>query len=140
MQILILKDRFPGLNEVIAASKAHYGAYSSMKRSVTLSVAAQATAARLKPHQDRTIIEFHWYEKNKRRDPDNIRHGAKYILDGLVEAGILQDDSQKYIGGFIDYFNIDKSNPHVEVRIYEMSEVTGFSPHSSDQIQGASND
>ena len=140
MQILILRDRLPGLNEVLASAKSHYGAYSSMKRKVTLSVATQARADRLKPIQGKAIIEFHWYEPNKRRDPDNIRHGAKYILDGLVEAGVLQDDGQKYISGFTDYFRVDKSNPRVEVVIYEMSEAIDIPPQSSDQRQRRSND
>ena len=42
---------------------------------------------------------FHWYCQDFRRDPDNIEHGQKYILDGLVRAGILPNDGMKNLGG-----------------------------------------
>lgn len=33
----------------------------------------------------------YFFKDNRRRDPDN--YSGKFILDGLVRAGILQDDS-----------------------------------------------
>ncbi len=121
-QVLVLFDRFPSLNKVIEAAKQHHGAYATLKKHLTMSVAIQARAAKLKPVEGKVEIRFRWLEENRRRDPDNVRHGAKYILDGLVEAGVLQDDSQKYIAGLSDTFKVDKSNPRVEVEILTMEE------------------
>lgn len=40
----------------------------------------------------RAKVTLHYHFKDKRRrDPDN--YSGKFILDGLVRAGILQDDS-----------------------------------------------
>ena len=43
--------------------------------------------------------------------------GKKFINDGLVKAGVLKDDSRKYIDGFTEQFLIDKDSPRVEVSI-----------------------
>lgn len=41
---------------------------------------------------DKAKVTLHYFFKdNRRRDPDN--YSGKFILDGLVRAGILQDDS-----------------------------------------------
>ena len=121
-QVLVLFDRFPSLNEIVEVAKQHYGAYATLKKHLTMSVAIQARAAKLKPVESKVEIRFRWLEENRRRDPDNVRHGAKYILDGLVEARVLQDDSQKYIAGLSDTFLVDKSNPRVEVDIIPLEE------------------
>lgn len=44
----------------------------------------------------RAKVTLHYYFKDKRRhDPDN--YSGKFILDGLVKAGILVDDSFQVI-------------------------------------------
>jgi hypothetical protein len=58
-----------------------------------------------------------YYSKNRRADPDGIRIAAKYILDGLVEANVLPDDSQKWIIGFVDRFDVDRDDPRIEVEL-----------------------
>ncbi len=45
-----------------------------------------------KPIKTPADIEFHWYAKNKRKDPDNIAFAIKFILDGLVNAKLLPND------------------------------------------------
>ena len=47
-------------------------------------------------------LNFIWYEKTKRRDPDNVASAKKFILDALQKQGILPNDSRKYIYGFSD--------------------------------------
>jgi Holliday junction resolvase RusA-like endonuclease len=37
-------------------------------------------------------LEFFFPDK-RRRDPDNYGFSAKFLLDGLVKAGVLTDDS-----------------------------------------------
>ena len=42
----------------------------------------------------KVVVTFEFYFPDKRRrDPDNYAFSAKFILDGLVDAGILPDDS-----------------------------------------------
>ncbi len=59
--------------------------------------------------------------KNRRRDLDNISSfGRKVVQDALVSAGVLKDDGWKHVVGFSDRFDVDKANPHIEVRIREV--------------------
>ena len=64
-------------------------------------------------------VEITWYEKDRRRDPDNIASAKKYILDSLVEPGVFPDNGWKYVKGFTDNFEIDKKRPRIEVTIHE---------------------
>ena len=64
-------------------------------------------------------VEISWYSKNRRKDIDNIAFAKKFILDGLVMAKVLEDDSQKFVGSLKDNFYTDKENPRVEIKIYE---------------------
>ena len=63
-----------------------------------------------------------WYEKNKKRDLDNISSfGRKVIQDALVDNGTLKNDGWENVVGFSDTFYIDKDNPRIEVIITEIS-------------------
>lgn len=65
-------------------------------------------------------IEFIWYYSG-RHDFDNLRFGCKYILDGMVKAGVLKNDNQKCILGFIGdtFIKVPKGKEKVEVYAYE---------------------
>lgn len=62
-------------------------------------------------------IVFNWYCRDKRKDIDNVAFAKKFILDGMVMAGILENDSRKFLTGFSDEFFIDSKNPRVIVEI-----------------------
>ena len=62
-------------------------------------------------------IACNWYLKDKKKDPDNVSFSIKFIMDGLVTAGVLENDSQKYIKSIGHNFEIDKDNPRVVVEI-----------------------
>ena len=66
-------------------------------------------------------MEYRWYEKNKKRDLDNISsYGRKVIQDSLVYAHVLKNDGWKEITGFSDEFYVDAANPRIEVLIREV--------------------
>lgn len=67
-------------------------------------------------------IHFLWVEPDKRRDLDNIYSAKKYILDALVTAGVLKNDTQRYVVRLEDYILIDKNNKsgQVDVTIIEV--------------------
>lgn len=55
--------------------------------------------------------------------PTNIRHDCdnyvpKFILDGLVEGGLVVDDDYKHIQSLTLEGDIDKSRPRTEITIY----------------------
>ena len=65
----------------------------------------------------RVHLSFVWFCRNRRKDPDNISSaGRKIILDGLVSAGILQNDGWK----FSDSFEVGRDQPR-EVVMMEYS-------------------
>ena len=111
-----IPGRLPGLNEIIDAAKSHYAKYSTEKKEYTEEVAWLAKQARL-PKYEKAYLVITWFEPNGRRDPDNVMAGQKFILDGLVQAGVLPGDSQKYILGIYHRFMVDRKNPRIEVEI-----------------------
>ncbi len=59
-----------------------------------------------------------WYTKDLKKDVDNVTFAKKFILDGLVQAGVLQDDSRRYVRMITDVdILVDKHNPRIEVLI-----------------------
>ena len=68
-------------------------------------------------------FEFHWFMKNKRKDKDNIVFAKKFIFDGMIASGLLENDGWKEIGSFIDVVSVDKDNPRVEVKIKTLKEI-----------------
>ncbi len=62
-------------------------------------------------------VHIRWVEKDKRRDIDNIRSGAKVILDSLVKMGRIRNDSQKWLTALTDNYEVNKENPRIEVTI-----------------------
>jgi Holliday junction resolvase RusA-like endonuclease len=66
-------------------------------------------------------IDNYWFERNRRRDKDNIAFAKKFLLDGLVKAGVLADDGWDEINDIRDRFAIDPKHPRVEVIIREVT-------------------
>lgn len=110
--------RLNGLNEMINAARSHWSKGREEKQEMTDLCAFWVMAARLKPYATPVLIHFDWIEPNSRRDPDNIRAGAKYVLDALKNQSILPQDSRKWIKGISDAFPPpDALKPRVVVRI-----------------------
>lgn len=116
---ITIPGEMPGMNEIIAAAKSHYGQYSKMKKANMELV----TWVKKVPKKERVFLDITWYCKNKRRDPDNIAGGGvKFIWDGLVEAGVIENDGWKQNGGWSNKFEVDKDNPRIEVTIKEVED------------------
>jgi hypothetical protein len=60
---------------------------------------------------------FNWYCKNKKKDPDNVCAGKKWIFDGLQLAKVIPQDTWNVVSGFEDHFFIDSKNPRIEIII-----------------------
>ena len=111
-----IPGRLPGLNEIIDAAKRNPHEYARMKETCTAMV---AWLAKKLPRFEKVALVITWYEPDQRRDPDNIMAGQKFILDGLVAAGTIPNDSQRYIQGILHRFRVDKQNPRIEVEIVD---------------------
>ena len=49
---------------------------------------------------------FRWHVKG-RHDSDNIAFAKKFVLDGMVRAGLLENDSPKFVRHLADYIYRD---------------------------------
>jgi len=72
----------------------------------------------INPKIERCKMKITYYFKDKRRhDPSNY---DKFILDGLVEANIIKDDSYQVIQEFTTVGKYDKNNPRTEIELEEI--------------------
>jgi len=118
----------PGLNEMMDAAKRkvpwlsrrrkyQVTQWTLMKDDWTRRVAA-CVGHQKNPVFERCRVYCLWVEPNSRRDPDNVFAARKFILDGLVHAGVIHDDSRKYVKGLSDEFGPnDKKMPGVWVTV-----------------------
>lgn len=120
-----MKIEFPlpaSLNEYSDAERRHRQIGARMKHDETMDAYVaclsqiQEKALRVEKYPIR--LHFHWYCPNRKKDPDNISFAKKFLLDGMVCAGLIPNDGWKHIGGFDgDDFTVDKENPRVIVTI-----------------------
>ena len=119
MQLKItIPGELPDLNQIIRIAKSHPMAYARAKEVHTEAVAWNCVGNKPKLKMPVDIV-CTWYTKDLRKDPDNVSAGVKFVLDGLVKAGILPDDRRKQINSISHKFDVDKHNPRVEVALYE---------------------
>ena len=114
-----IPGRLPSMNEIVSASKSHYMQYATMKKDNTNLVSMIAKSS-VKRQLDKIDIEINWICKNRRMDKDNIIAGTKFILDGLVNAGIIKNDGWSEIGDINHKFDVDKKDPRIEVKLKEI--------------------
>lgn len=118
MSSFTIPGRLPGMNEIIDAARSSRYTSAEMKKVNTEFVAWCVKKARL-PKMTRINLTISWYEPNDKRDTDNVHAGVKFILDGLVMAGVLRNDGRKQIAKITHEIFTDKDNPRVEVEIKE---------------------
>ena len=68
-------------------------------------------------------ITFEWHVKNKRKDKDNIAFAKKFVLDGMVESGLIPNDGWGEVGNLTDTFQVNKKKQGVIVYIEAVEEV-----------------
>lgn len=122
---LVIFGEFSSLNEYINAERSSRYMAASIKRENTALVAQQMYGVKpiLEILGPPYRVSFEWHCANKKKDVDNISFAKKFIFDGLVDAGILEGDGWRIIGGFGgEDFWVDVENPRVVVRFREMDE------------------
>jgi Holliday junction resolvase RusA-like endonuclease len=110
-------SRLPSLNETIRLAKSHPQAYAAAKRQHTQAIASQAKSQSREPVRGPVEVHFSWFCCDRRTDPDNLTSAKKFILDGLVAGGVLEDDGWKNILSFRDSWHVDRAHPRIEVQL-----------------------
>lgn len=125
MQKFIIYGRLSSLNEYTLKCRGNYGQYggNQLKKKnekIVINAILQDNIKKVTKYPIK--LEYKWIEQNKKRDKDNIAFAHKFIQDALVESGILENDTWKFIECFSDDFDIDADNPRIEVTIKEYGE------------------
>ena len=118
-QTFEIPGRLDGLNEYTDANRTNRYAGSKMKRANQNMVVLAVKRAKIVPCFEPVRLSITWIEPNMRRDPDNIRFAAKFILDALVETGTIPNDTQRYVRGISDRFLVNPSDPRIIVELEE---------------------
>jgi Holliday junction resolvase RusA-like endonuclease len=110
----------PGMNEILGASNANRFGYARMKKKWGQTVGLFARLQAFPPVSAPAHFEIECREKNRRRDPDNIAGGAqKIILDGLQEAGLLENDGWEHVLSLLVTWKVDAAKPGVLLTVRE---------------------
>lgn len=98
------------LNTYINKERGHRQAGAAEKRKMTKKCALFVTRAMQLgvKFEFPCRVKLTWIIPNKRKDADNIAFAKKFIFDGMVQAGFIENDNLNYIKGFSDHFMINK--------------------------------
>ena len=116
MTKITIPGELPSMNEIIKIAKRSPYAYSKLKKDNTYIC---TLVFRKLPKMKRVRLKITYYAKDKRKDPDNIAVAKKFILDGLVNAGVIKNDGWDEMAGWEEEFKVDKKNPRIEIEIKE---------------------
>jgi Holliday junction resolvase RusA-like endonuclease len=119
-----IPGQLPGMNEIIKAAKSHFGSYSKLKKEYSESIINCILAGAMKTNRCifscQVDVNITWHCANKRRDPDNIMAGTKFILDALQVSGVIKNDNWNGIRRIAHEITLDRKNPRIEVELTEV--------------------
>ena len=129
MYKFIIDSNLPTLNEYIDAERRGLHLAAAMKKRFT-GICSQYSLGLPKRIQGCFDVIFKFYRSDNRHDSDNVFFGKKFILDGMVQSGVLPSDGRKMIRHNIDliYLSPNKKNfVVVELIPIEKSPLESFS-------------
>ena len=112
--IYTIPDIPPSLNKY--AGRENVWAYRADKKQWQALCAAYCRPKPSEPIKKCVVRITYFFRTMQRHDPDN--YSGKFILDGLREAGIIEDDSFKNVELHL-CGSYDKENPRTEIMIME---------------------
>jgi Holliday junction resolvase RusA-like endonuclease len=103
-----ISTKLPSLNDYIRECRGNKYRAAKFKNEIENEIALYINRL---PSFDKPIkIYFEWYEKDRRRDLDNVAFAKKFVLDAMVKCGKIKDDNRKCVVGFQDsFFYADKN-------------------------------
>lgn len=118
------EGRWPDLNSYIDAERGHLQHAAELKRIYTQTARVQALNANVGAVETPCAVVFTWRLANRKIDPDNTAFACKFILDGLVAAGVLANDGHRQIGSLHHEFAIaPKLDPGVTVTLITVRDL-----------------
>lgn len=122
MQKFVINEKLPTINDIIRRTNRNRFVGARLKSETDAMIKSYIYAAidsgQITKVTEPIVILIDFYE-NRRRDVDNIQSSQKFILDSLVEAGVLIDDNQKYVKQI--YHRLFRSNKEYSI-VYLLNE------------------
>ena len=123
MNSFIIKQKLPSLNDTLRYNRTNMYMGAKFKKEVEevigWAIRRALTAKTLHRVEVPVIVKIEWHEKTIKRDADNIQSSVKFILDALVNKGVLVDDSRKYVKQ-IQHEIVDDTENYVIVELIEL--------------------
>jgi hypothetical protein len=117
---IIIPISLCSLNEYINAERTNKHIAAKIKKNQTF-IVSQYTKHYKKEFQGLKLplkLKFTWVLKDKKKDLDNVCFSKKFVLDGLVNSGCLENDGQKQINAFEDVIKYGNQEI-IEIEIFE---------------------
>lgn len=113
---ITIHGRLPSRNQSDFASRSHWSKGAAHKREWQEFCEWQMRG--VGPVEQPCMCKVTFYEKDCRRDPDNVVGGGlKPLLDAMQSKGIIKNDSHKLLKLHIMPVEVDKNNPRVEIEL-----------------------
>lgn len=114
-----IPGRLPSFNEYIAACNRAWFIGQGFKNKQMKIISAWIMYHKVPVFTKPVVVRFRWFEKDRRRDRDNIRSAEKYVMDALKHRRRIKNDTQKWVLDSQHEITVDKDNPRVEITIEE---------------------
>ena len=96
----------------------HWRKKASITKTVRFNVGAVAAYA--VPAVSAAIVELHYVPRDaRRRDRDNLVATLKPCMDGLVDAGVIPDDTPEYLTWTVHIDPPNRLDPHLYLVVRE---------------------
>lgn len=118
-QEFTIPGRLTGLNDYVDACRKRANMGGRVKHQQQAKVEQAIREAGLKPMSAPVDVRITWYERDRRRDKDNVRFAVKFILDALVAEKVIENDNWEWVRAIADEYRVDKSDPRIHVLIEE---------------------
>lgn len=105
----------PTMNEIINEARRHRFESSKLKKEWTNT--CRDIAIGYPSFPDKVWMAWVWHINNLARDEDNLASARKFICDGLVQAGVLKNDSCLIIQTPVVHWHERSKNDAVMVAI-----------------------
>ena len=99
----------PTMNEMIRTARGNRFASAAQKKKYTDLVAMEIMVQTSRPHFEAVSLDITWIETKRKRDPDNVFAAVKFILDGIVAAGIIDDDDRNHVASITNRIAVSDS-------------------------------
>ena len=123
MNTFTVKAQLPSLNTVISKNRANRYMGAKFKKDIEevigWAIKQALTKGELKPIQFPCVIYIEWHEATKRRDVDNVQSSQKFVLDAMVQNGVLPDDNRRWVKQ-VHHQVIDDKSDFVVIKIEEI--------------------